>query len=612
MIDAQTTVFVLLALALVVGVARLLWTRWRSEAGVRPRAWRTALLVALQIASVTLLYRTLLPPPVATGIDALVVATADAPSTVARNLASHEKLVALPEAWPIAGAEAVPDLGTALRRHPETARLRVVGDGLEARDRDALHGMPMSFEPAPLPRGLIEISAPSRVQAGSDFRVHGRAHDLRGGVVELLDPSGQRVDRQTVDAQGRFMLLGATRTPGLAEFRIRASDSRGQQVEVAAIPLNVYSPPTTRVLVLAGAPDAELKYLRRWAIDSGVHMTTQIQLGGGVLAGDAPVAFNAGALKTFDAVIVDERSWDGLGEARRRVLVDAVRNGLGLLVRVTGPLSATGRNALASWGIRLNSVSTPTTFAFPTSEGNNTFAAARLGPASAGSPASTTPTDIPLPELTRQALRIDSAAGHAWLRDRDGHALGTWLALGRGRIGAWLPMDTFQLVLIGREDLHAALWSDAVAEVARASDATNISVPADARRNTRVTLCGLSDGASVVAPGLPATPLLIDPVTGAARCAGFWPRVSGWHTLRNGDASAPFFVREQAELAGIAARQMRDATAQATLGSAGAVAMQATAPGPRWPWFIAWLIVSATMWWLERSRLGRIAPSVSD
>ena len=46
--------------------------------------------------------------------------------------------VALPEAAASDGSERVPDLGTALRRHPDVRTLHVVGDGLEARDRDAL------------------------------------------------------------------------------------------------------------------------------------------------------------------------------------------------------------------------------------------------------------------------------------------------------------------------------------------------------------------------------------------------------------------------------------------------------------------------------------------
>lgn len=605
--DAQRILLLLLSLAVVAGTARLLWFAWRRPAEARPRAWRVASLVVLQLASAVLLYRTLSPPPVATGIDALVIATANAPRDIARTLATHEKLVALPEASAINGAEPLPDLGTALRRHAGAARLRIVGDGLTARDRDHLQGLPASYSPTPLPRALIELVIPPRVQAGTDFHVHGRVHGARGGHVELLDPAGQRVDRQSLGNDGRFALLGAVRTPGLVEFRIRLNDARGQQLETATIPLTVHAPQPVRVLVLAGAPDAELKYLRRWAVDAGVRMHAQIELGGGMRLGDAPLPLNAATLKNFDAVVVDERTWDAMGAPRRSALAEAVRNGLGLLVRVDGPLSSSSRSALAAMGLRLGAVDVPTTFRLVAAQ-ESEFAAARLGPGSPDAPTAASAADVALPELTRQSLRIDTAGVHAWLRDNEGRPLAAWRAMARGRIGVWLPMDTFQLVLIGRDDVHASLWSEAIAQVARARAVDEVSAPADAREGTRVSLCGLTEGASVAPAGHAPTQLLIDPATGSARCAGFWPATAGWHTLRNGEGSAAFFVRGAGELPGVAARQLREATSLLTLGATGSANARATAPGSRWPWFFAWLLVSAMLWWLERSRLGRAVP----
>lgn len=605
--DAQRILLLLLSLAVIAGTARLLWFAWRRPAEARPRAWRVASLVVLQLASAVLLYRTLSPPSVATGIDALVIATANAPRDIARTLAAHEKLVSLPEAAAISGAEPVPDLGTALRRHPGTARLRIVGDGLTARDRDHVHGLPASYSPTPLPRGLIELATPPRAQAGTDFQVRGRVHDMRGGHVELLDPAGQRVDRQPLDNDGRFALLGAVRTPGLVEFRVRLNDARGQQRESATVPLTVHAPQPVRVLVLAGAPDAELKYLRRWAVDAGVRMHAQIELGGGMRLGDAPLALNAATLKNFDAVVVDERSWDGMGASRRSALADAVRNGLGLLVRVDGPLSSSSRSALAAMGLRLGAIDVPTAFRLVATQ-ESEFATARLGPGSRDAPTAASAVDVALPELTRQSLRIDTANAHAWLLDSEGRPLAAWRGMGRGRIGAWLPMNTFQLVLIGRDDLHASLWSEAIAQVARARVVDEVPAPADALEGARVSLCGLSEGASVAPAGHAPTRLLIDPAAGAERCAGFWPTTAGWHTLRNGEASASFFVRGAGELPGVAARQLREATSLLTLGATGSANARAMTPGSRRPWFFAWLLVSAALWWLERSRLGRVAP----
>lgn len=600
--DMQRTTLVLVAFAVLIGGARTLWFAWRRSP--RPRAWRTALLLLLQLASAALLYRTLLPPVVALGTDTLVVATADAPATL--RIAGNERLVALPEAGNIHQAEAVPDLATALRRHPETARLRIIGRGLPARDRDSVDGLPYSFVAAPLPRGLVELPGWVRAQAGADFSVRGRVNGVAGGRVELLDPSGQRVDRQPLAADGRFRVTGATRSAGLVDFRVRIADARDQTVEETTLPVEVFAPAATRVQVLAGAPEAEVKYLRRWALDSGVRLTTQIQLGGGMQLGDAPVAFNAATLKGFDAVIVDERAWDGLGDARRRALIQAVRNGLGLLVRASGPLPASARNSLAAFGLRVTPATVPPTFALPMPESGE-FVATRLGPGSVDAPTATTLATSEPPELSRQPLRIDAAGAHAWLRDDAGRTLAAWRPLGQGRVGVWLPLDTFQLVLLGRDDRHAQLWSEAVAEVARPVTSTALPVPADGRVGTRMALCGLAADATVTPLGGEPTALLLDPATGAVRCAGFWPQAAGWHVLRSANTSVAFHVRDAQALPGIAAREMREATERLALRPPRNATAKATAPGPRLPWFLAWLLASAALWWFERTRFGRAA-----
>lgn len=603
--DVQRLVTLLLIFAVVASSARMFWFAWRRAPQNRPRAWRLVVLVMLQVASIALLYRVMLPPPVVTGVKTLVVATARAPGDIATRLSSHERLVALPESPPISASERVPDLATALRRHGGAARLRVVGGGLTARDRESVHGIPLTFEPAPLPRGVIELSLPARVQPGSDFHIHGRVHDLRGGNVELLDPSGNRVDREPLDGDGRFILTAATRTPGLVEFRLRLHDARGRLVDDATIPLSVVSPKPARVLVLAGGPDAELKYLRRWALDSGTKLHTQIQVGAGVQLGDAPIALNAATLKEFDAVILDERAWDALGDSRRRTITDAVRNGLGLLLRVTGPVSPAGRRSLATLGLRFANGAQPTSFALPSTEGSSDFVAERVGAARDASDA-TRIADSALPALTRQAMRLDTTGAHTWLRDREGRPLAAWRAVGRGRASAWLPTDTYQLVLMGREDVHAALWSQAVGAIARAGTEATFAMPSDARQGERVKLCEVRNDASVTAPtGKTSTVLLVDPATGPARCAGFWPREAGWHALHDGAASVPFHIRGGGELPGVTAFELHEATERLRLASKTATATPPTFPGARRPWFLAWLLVSAVLWWLERSRLGR-------
>ena len=215
--SAQVLIAWMLAFAVVLGSARMLWRLRREASTARPRAWRTIALLLAQAASAALLYCTLFPPPVAREAGTLVVLTARAAEVVAQGTPG-DHVVSMPETPARSGVERVPDLATALRRYPATTRIRVLGAGLVARDRDAVAGLAVDFQPAPLPRGLVELQAPARVPVGRQFAIAGRGERLREGSVELLDPAGRRVDRAMLADNGRFRLHATTRGAGLALY----------------------------------------------------------------------------------------------------------------------------------------------------------------------------------------------------------------------------------------------------------------------------------------------------------------------------------------------------------------------------------------------------------
>ena len=138
--------------------------------------------------------------------------------------------------------------------------------------------------------------------------------------------------------------------PGVVAYRLRLRDVRQQLMEDVALPLQVEADPAPRVLVLAGAPNPELKYLRRWASDASLSMHTQIAAGGGMQLGDAPISMTAANLSRFDVAVLDERAWSAMGEAQRAALLEAVRGGLGLLLRVTAALSEPEQRRLRALG----------------------------------------------------------------------------------------------------------------------------------------------------------------------------------------------------------------------------------------------------------------------
>lgn len=569
---------------------------------------RTGLRLAGVMASTALLYFFLLPPDGPPRTRSLTVLTAGSDSEGPRP-DEGGLVVALPEAPALPGVARAPDLGTALRQFPGATPLRVRGAGLVARDRDAAAGHAIEFTPPPLPAGLVELDAPVQVGSGRRFTLRGRIEGAAQGRVELLDPAGARVDQAGLDAAGRFTLAGQAGPAGRVDYRLRIASADDRVLEELALPLDIRAGAPLRVWLLAGGPGPELKYLRRWARDAGLALRTQIAVGGGVDLGDPPLAMTPATLREFDLVVLDERAWRDLGERGRGVLREAVREGLGLLLRLGADPDAGERRVLQEWGFAVATADLSRSLRLPGSESPDAAPASRVrsenadgGDAPATDEAGAQATDT-APLLSRRPLRLRATDGQALQRAPDGEALGLWRPEGRGRLALWTLSDSFRLVLAGRRTAHGSLWAETFATLARPSGQAPRPVPADARVGERVALCGLGVGARVQGPDGARTPLVPDPASGNRACAAYWPAASGWHELVDGDLRAAFPVRAADAAPGLAAMAIRTATETlAGTAPAATAARPAPVPGPRWPWGLAWLLASAALWWLERPR----------
>ena len=588
--DARLWVALILLVAVVAGLGRLwLWQRAAAEAVKAPR-WRLLILAGLQVAAGALLWFTLYPPAAVLRSGTLIVATAGSPATL--ETTPGDVLVALPEAGEIAGAERVPDLATALRRHTSASRIRIEGGGLIPRDQTVLP-LPVDFDPPPVPAGLIDLTLPAPAAPGATVQVGGQVGTLPAGMVELVDPSDTVVDRIRVVANQRFMLTASTRAPGLALFDLRLRDATGKVVERIAVPVETQVQTPPRVRVMAGAPGPETKYLQRWAQDAGIDLGIDIDLGAGIQLGDEPLALNATTLNAVDLVVIDDRRWEALGAGGRSALAGAVDRGMGLLFRPTGTLSAATRRDWANLGLTLT--------------GSGAVLPLQLDRPTAGStsPEHAEPDADALPELGRLDTTTTGTDAVSIIRDPEGVPLASWRGRGRGRVGVWTVTDSYALVLTGRSDRYGELWSALFSDLARAGDASRATMPGLPRAGTRFAICGLSDQASVIGPDGVEQPLRIDPATGDQACAGVWPQRSGWHLVRDGRArETNVFVQPADATPSLIAAANRSATLALTHTASQRTSSAALIPaeGSPWPWFIALLATLTGLWWLERNR----------
>ena len=342
-------------------------------------------------------------------------------------------------------------------------------------------------------------------------------------------------DRRRLVADGRFVLRGVARAPGAVLFGLRLRDADQRIVEQADLPVVATAEAQPRVLLL-GTPNPETKFLRRWAADAGIVLQAQLSVGGGVDLENAPIAITPAALQRFDVVVADERSWATLGPAARVALATAARRGLGLMLRVTGPLPDATRREWAWLG-------------FAGSGGGE------AAPVLLADKRSTVREAAEVPK--RRLVRIGAADDVPLLRDAAGVIVASWRAEGVGRVAVWPITDSFVMALQGDVPGYGALWSHVFATIARpdrwrfprqpactafmsAQRCAALALPAasQARRGTRR---GSSSSRRVAPPTGPRLPVGIfcgameqvaaspgpSTCTAPRRCQGFVPRRPG-------------------------------------------------------------------------------------
>lgn len=576
------------------------------------RGWRGWALAGLSLASAVALYFALFPPAIPLGGETLLVATAETPSGT--RAGPGERLVALPEAPALAGAERVPDLATALRRHAQVQRLRIIGRGLPERDRDNPAGIPASFTPLPPPRGLIRLDPPVDTPAGAVFTLAGEAAGLAGGSAELLDPAGQRVDSRMLGEAGQFAIGGTARTPGLATFTLRLRGRDKAIVSDTPVPLRTIEERPLRALLI-GAPSPETKYLRRWAEDSGIELRSRLDAGAGVDLGGDGVRLDWPSLADSDVVIIDDTALLALGGGGRAALARAIAAGLGVVVRMTGPATAGARESWRALGLASAQGTDLADVALPPLAADAEALAALRGPPLPDTADSLNTLDDPAPELGRWTLQTRADVVPA-VTDAEGALIAGWQQRGQGRVAVWTLANSFALVLGGQADRYAQWWSQTLSAIARPDTLFRPDLPPLVQVGERTAICGIAEGARVIAPDSADVALAIDPSAGPRGCAAFWPRVSGAHRIvqkvRGAEQVFAFLVLPETALKSLRAAETGAATARwAAEQSATAARSLPERRSAAWPYALLWLALSGGLWFAER-RLRRHQHLVSS
>lgn len=423
-------------------------------------------------------------------------------------------------------------------RHPDLDHLELHGHGLAPEAWSGLpSGLTLAFDPPAL-EGPVEVRWPAVLDPGQPLTVTGvlRLPEADAvGNLRLLDPAGVPVASDAVRSGKPFALTTVPRASGHLNYRLQLLRSDAVRSDD---PLDVFvrGARGARLLVLQSAPSFETRQLTAWAADRGQPVVVRTQISrdrdlaqGMNLPEDATLDFGPALLEASDLAVLDGRRWASLDAAQRSMLLDAVRDGLGLMLLADETLAEwlTEPQHQALLGVRLAPLPSPVV-TWPR-----------------------VPGSAPERPLDPLSYRLEPITARRLLADEDDRLLEAWQPIGDGRLAVSVLRGRHGWATSGERSSFARYWTRVLQRMGRPASGPRLIAP-DARQRPRpahrLDLCAEQTPGETLPLRLRVTPRVPDPVvteltlvphgSGAPiHCAPFWPLTAGAHRLQLLDAA---------------------------------------------------------------------------
>ena len=431
----------------------------------------------------------------------------------------------------------IADLPYYLRTHEEVNRLRVYGNGLPTEILNYTKGMNYEFVPAANPEGVIAVSWPKVISQSESLEVQGTYHNAGDQPVKLLlEGAGTAFDSLEIPAHQTtaFALRSAPKQMGRAVYSLRAVAGK-MLLSKSPIPFEVSPVDKLKILVLASYPDFEYKFLKNWLLENKYPAVFRTRISKEKFSTEQvnidakqSVALNSTALKNYDLVIADDEELAQLGASANTALKEAVRAGLGMLIRFneTKKLSA-----LAERFSLVNSSDTITTSFVPVL--NETGRALKS-------------------ISTGQSFFIQAQSSSMVLvRDQKAKVLVSNSLYGNGRIAATVLSSTYNWILSGFKKDYADYWAYVLSSNARKQNVPFVfhSNPTFAVANEPVNL-DVESGSTAKLPGVKLNEsglsVLQNTVLPFFWQSTAWVQAKGWNRFQSeGNKDSYFYVYDK-------------------------------------------------------------------
>ena len=332
---------------------------------------------------------------------------------------------------------------------PAFSKVHVFGCGLNESELKQLNHLPIVFHSAALPAGIISIDWNQKLRTGESLTVQGRYNNSGSKAVKLiLKGLSTQLDTAVIPVKSNkeFELNTVPKSEGRIVYHLLAI-SGTDTLENENLPLEIDPVQPLKILILSASPDFETKFLKNWLAENGYEVAERSNISKDKFSSEyanmQPVKLerlNAGILGQFDVVIGDLSELKTEGTLKSEV----TQKGLGVIVRADS-LSKGSSWLQTNFPIEKVAVKNPS----PTALNIH------------GRKSKSTPLK------TDQIFIREMPATQSLVSDAQNHSLvGSSLA-GSGRLAFTAITNSYNWMLAGDKDDHAAFWSLLIKSVAR-------------------------------------------------------------------------------------------------------------------------------------------------
>jgi len=320
----------------------------------------------------------------------------------------------------------------------------VLGNGLASYDFWQLDNVSTTYLQGTVPKGIVKLKYEDKLRIGESLVVSGLYNEpISGNRLVLGTNGGQGVDSVVLkaDMQQGFALKSNVKTKGRFVFQLIEKDSTGAVLFSNPLPVEVLDKETLRIFISNRFPSFETKYLKNFLAEEGHELVVRSQITKGKYKFEYfnttrnPIyGFRENVLKDFDLLIFDADTYLGLSKNNKEVLLKLIKDaGIGLFVQPNENLFR-GSNEMVQLSVERdlreknikveNIVLEKYPFKFPNAD----------------------PASIALEEYSYTFV------------------------VGKGRFGTSLLSNTYQLVLDGKTDAYANIWTRIIVASARGKE----------------------------------------------------------------------------------------------------------------------------------------------